>query len=1820
VDQIQLYKYWCPADMGPPDGLSLEAYQNNCSEQPGSDVGWLLRDLSTDQEITGLSPSADLPGYAGYHELQQDQTVGITETLPPDSGYGVPIIFCYQFERGNPDGQLYAESYDPENGVTWTPQVGIYLVCYFFNVQAEDEFGQIIIEKYWCPPGLAFVQAPTAEDMAGACQEEGSGATFELQGPEGDPQTWPPMSPEGGPPATAGWEEVPPGNYAIYETGLGEGWIYAVYCMEVNGTVKTIQDPQAQELVDGNGIVWSIQAGSTLYCYWFNQPPPEDENSVTVYKWDCEPGTEYGRELDYYQGALEDQETGPCETQHTNIPISLIDGNGEHPTTTQADGTEWDGVVLDQNGSFQITEQIPEGYGDPMVFCGTLDEETQTMVPATGGTISITPSAEPFTYQCNWYNIPEEDGYNYIDFYKYECTEAAPEGSDKTWYEENCTPVEGWQFDLLWTDGGGGGTTDASGYATFSGVPVGDWQATEALPEGYGQPVVWCRYVEWPDAVEATNDWVMFEAPDGVLGHGFEADGMRIECHWYNFPAQVYNYIDFYKYVCTEPAPEGSDKSWYEENCEPVEGWEFDLQWTDGGSTETTDASGYASWSGVPLGNWQGSETLPEGYGQPVVWCRYVEWPDEAAVTGDWQQSDAPDGILSGGFEFEGIRIECHWYNFAPEDYNYIDFYKYLCAPDALQDQDKTYYEENCEPVEGWEFDLQWTDGGSTETTDASGHAGWSGVPTGAWTGTETVPEGYGEPYVWCRYVEPEEGEWFGTGAPGGVYQGTFEFEGMRIECHWYNFGEPVEVADEPGNNWITIYKYLCPPGTVPGEELGGMQETCTESHSGVEFSVLGEGGGTPDVQTTVGGVVEWSDLEFGGYTVTETLPPGYGAPLVWCGYTMQDGVELEEANQQYDPYTVTDGAIQAQLENEPVRLVCYWFNFPGEETTVTVYKYNCDFHPEGYQTLGQWQEACPTEGDGWTFTLTDSEDNASEMVTASGSASWTDVPEGEFTLSETPQPGWGEPVVWCGWTAFIDGAIADAFPQQVETTGGEYTGEIVYPGTTYFCFWFNIPDDDSTVTVYKFICPEGQLEGVVPNPLQAYLEMCTTPGNGIEFTLETTQGESSATTLDGAANWYDVPQGEMTITETLPPGYDPPIWFCTRVGILDAVTTEGFESFVMNETEHSATIEEFGTRYICWVFNFPDPDRTVEVFKWLCPEGYTGESYEDWSSNCTMPMDNVKFTLTDDNGNWPLWTVGGHATWYGVAQGDVTLDEHIPPGYFEPVIYCSLEAVNGAAIAEDFTEYESTNGAITRELEYSEYHWVCHVFDIPKGPGEITFYKWLCPPGYDLYGWGANPQEDCELWDGVLFTLDQPVGPNQQSTTGDSIPGGVYFGDLDPGTYVATETVPPDIAYVFVLDCTGSDDDKVHPYPLQWGNILTIEVAGGDSIVCNWYNVPEPENGWVTVYKYQCWTPTFTSTVNCEIYEHGATFELFDWPDDDSYGVGTTNVGGLYTWYDLPEGAYDLDEISHKPCKITTTKHDGQGHIWVDTGQGTVVKVYNCKPKTPPPPGTPTVPGKPPVKYPNTGAGPGSAEIDAAMAQATPEGTPEGTPEASAEDYFLISCLDVPPGATPEATPETGDEPEPSPTPIGGEEEFDLPIDEEEEEEVATPDGGSPVPEEECVRGAIPERLVIDAAQVDAGVEILEIIDGVMEQPTGPELVTWYKETGRLGENNNVVIAAHVNYWGVPQGIFFYLDQLREGDRVEVTGDDGKIYVFEVEWVRQESNLAPPAAEVIGPTDVPSLTLITCGGEWNAQISEYDERTVARAVMVEVLDPPEEA
>ena len=194
--------------------------------------------------------------------------------------------------------------------------------------------------KYWCPPGLAFVQAPTLADMQGACQDEGSGARSRSKAPRRSPKLAASLSRRWAAGRAAAGRRCHRATTQFSRPVQGEGWTYTVFCEESGETpVKTLSEPTLQELFNGNGVQWAIQAGLTLTCYWFNQPPEDgEENSVMVYKWDCAPGTESGRELEYYQGGLPDQETGPCETQHTNIPISLIDGDGEHPTTTQADG------------------------------------------------------------------------------------------------------------------------------------------------------------------------------------------------------------------------------------------------------------------------------------------------------------------------------------------------------------------------------------------------------------------------------------------------------------------------------------------------------------------------------------------------------------------------------------------------------------------------------------------------------------------------------------------------------------------------------------------------------------------------------------------------------------------------------------------------------------------------------------------------------------------------------------------------------------------------------------------------------------------------------------------------------------------------------------------------------------------------------------------------------------------------------------------------------------------------------------------------------------------------------------------------------------------------------------------------------------------------------------------------------------------------------------------------------------------------------------------------------------------------------------------
>ncbi len=147
--------------------------------------------------------------------------------------------------------------------------------------------------------------------------------------------------------------------------------------------------------------------------------------------------------------------------------------------------------------------------------------------------------------------------------------------------------------------------------------------------------------------------------------------------------------------------------------------------------------------------------------------------------------------------------------------------------------------------------------------------------------------------------------------------------------------------------------------------------------------------------------------------------------------------------------------------------------------------------------------------------------------------------------------------------------------------------------------------------------------------------------------------------------------------------------------------------------------------------------------------------------------------------------------------------------------------------------------------------------------------------------------------------------------------------------------------------------------------------------------------------------------------------------------------------------------------------------------------------------------------------------------------------------------------------------------------------------------------------RGPKPAAIFIPQAEVDAPVETTSIQSGRMQNPTGPFVVGWYRESGRLSEADNIVMAGHLDYWGVPRAVFFHLGALDEGDDITVIGDDGREFAYEIEWVRKihiEEDGQEALLEVIDTTDEERLTLITCGGDFDRETLEYKSRTVARA------------
>jgi Sortase domain len=158
-----------------------------------------------------------------------------------------------------------------------------------------------------------------------------------------------------------------------------------------------------------------------------------------------------------------------------------------------------------------------------------------------------------------------------------------------------------------------------------------------------------------------------------------------------------------------------------------------------------------------------------------------------------------------------------------------------------------------------------------------------------------------------------------------------------------------------------------------------------------------------------------------------------------------------------------------------------------------------------------------------------------------------------------------------------------------------------------------------------------------------------------------------------------------------------------------------------------------------------------------------------------------------------------------------------------------------------------------------------------------------------------------------------------------------------------------------------------------------------------------------------------------------------------------------------------------------------------------------------------------------------------------------------------------------------------------------------------AVPRAAGPMPLPALPR-VVATSITIPAIGVRSGLQSLRLnARGVLQAPTDPNTAGWYSAGPVPGDRGPAVIAGHLDSFTGP-AVFLRLSQLRPGDLVVVHRSDGTDARFRVQSVRKYAKNAFPTQAVYGPTPLPALRLITCGGAYNHRLRRYPDDVVVDA------------
>ncbi|MFF5171378.1 class F sortase [Micromonospora sp. NPDC000089] len=168
-----------------------------------------------------------------------------------------------------------------------------------------------------------------------------------------------------------------------------------------------------------------------------------------------------------------------------------------------------------------------------------------------------------------------------------------------------------------------------------------------------------------------------------------------------------------------------------------------------------------------------------------------------------------------------------------------------------------------------------------------------------------------------------------------------------------------------------------------------------------------------------------------------------------------------------------------------------------------------------------------------------------------------------------------------------------------------------------------------------------------------------------------------------------------------------------------------------------------------------------------------------------------------------------------------------------------------------------------------------------------------------------------------------------------------------------------------------------------------------------------------------------------------------------------------------------------------------------------------------------------------------------------------------------------------------------------------------------ATAAGGSgvPVTTGDLPNGAEtvpPVKLAIPSIDVTATVNPVGINQRTneFEVPPSVDTIGWYRYgPGLEATAGSVVIAGHVDSAEQGKGAFFRLREVGQGDTLTATGADGKPRAYRVVAREEYVKTKIPLERYFARDGKPRLTLITCGGPFDAKTRHYRDNIVVTAV-----------